>query len=124
MVEGRTEYCATHGHQLRREERNAAKVKTVKPIKKVSTKRAGQIVEYRKLREDYLALYPVCEEPGCESPSVEIHHQKGKENDLLLDTNYFLATCVDHHRYYTDNSKEAIEKGYSVLRTTKNNETV
>lgn len=109
--------CASCNHAMRKAERRAAMVKIVKPIKKVAPKRAAQNAEYTKLRKEYLALYPVCEVEECNTPSSEVHHQRGKEGDRLLDTNYFLAVCHEHHVYYTEHSKEAIEKGYSLKRT-------
>lgn len=101
----------------RKAERTQAKV--VKPIKKVSDKRAGQNAEYLKLRREYLTLYPMCEVEECQEKSCDIHHQRGREGERLLDTNYFMAVCRDHHIFYTEHSKEAIEKGISVSRNAK-----
>lgn len=109
--------CASCNHALRKAERQASKVTIVKPIKKVAPKRAVQNAEYAKLRREYLALYPVCEVEDCHNPSLEIHHQRGREGDRLLDTNYFLAVCREHHAHFTEHSKEAVEKGYSIKRT-------
>jgi hypothetical protein len=103
---------------LRKAERRAAMVNVVKPIKKVSTKRAGQNKEYLKLNREYLALYPVCEVVECNNWSSEIHHQKGRENELLLDTDYFMAVCKSCHKKITIDSAWAISQGYSVLRST------
>ncbi len=114
-----SDQCATCEAEDRKLSRNALKVKVVKPVKKVTAKRAGQLQEYAKLRKEYMALYPVCEVPECNERSVELHHQKGRENDMLLDTNYFFACCKRHHDEFTEHSKEAIENGYSVSRTAK-----
>lgn len=119
--EGLTPFCSSCNHANRKAERQAQKdaAKVKKPIKKVADKRAAQLREYAKLRKEYLSLYPVCEEEGCQAPSVDIHHQRGKENERLLDTNFFLATCREHHNFYTEKSKEAIEVGFSLPRNTK-----
>ncbi len=109
--------CASCNFAARKQER--AKPLIVKPVKKVSEKRAGQNAEYLKLRREYLALYPICECEDCEKRSQDIHHQMGKEGERLLDTNFFFAVCRDHHIYYTEHSKEAIEKGISVSRNAK-----
>lgn len=109
--------CASCNHAMRKAERQASKVKIVQPIRKVAPKRAAQNAEYTKLRKEYLALYPVCEDEECEEPSTEIHHQNGRWGGLLLDANYFMAVCRKHHTQYTEHSKEAIEKGYSIKRT-------
>jgi hypothetical protein len=84
----------------------------------VTAKRAQQNQEYLKLRAEYLTLYPVCEVEDCHLKATEIHHQRGRENDKLLDTNYFMAVCHKHHGEITEHSNEAKEKGYSVNRTT------
>lgn len=109
--------CASCNAAERKSERQAKKVNIAKPVAKVSDKRAGQMVEYYKLRKEYLALYPVCEVEDCHLKAVEIHHQRGREGERLLDTNFFMAICHAHHVEYTDKSKEAKEKGISVNRT-------
>lgn len=118
LVEGRTEGCASCNHAMRKAERQALKVQVVKPVAKVSDKRGGQMTEYYKLRKEYLALYPACEVEDCHLKAVEIHHQRGREGERLLDTNFFMAICHAHHVEYTAKSKEAKEKGISVNRTT------
>lgn len=110
--------CATCAHTQRRAERQASKVKVVAPVKKVSAKRASQNLQYAKLRKQYLEAYPACEVIDCNNKSSEIHHQKGRENDLLLDTNYFMAVCKSCHHRITTDSKWALDNGYSILRTT------
>lgn len=111
--------CASCGAARRKAERQAKKVTVAKPINKVSPKRAVQNAEFAKLKRQYLELYPVCEEEGCQCLSVDVHHQGGKEGERLLDVNFFIALCRDHHNYYTENSREAIEKGISVSRISK-----
>lgn len=120
-VEGRTEMCATHNYEQRKADKQSKKVQIVKPVSKVSPKRATQRAEYNKLRSEYLALYPICEVEACQERSTDLHHQRGCEGERLLDTNYFMAVCRAHHTYYTEHSKEAIEKGISVSRTGKTN---
>ena len=117
-IEGTTEFCASCNHARRKAEREAAKEKKRVPIRKVSPKRAEQNREYLKLRKEYLALYPVCEIEDCNLKAVDIHHQRGKEGARLLDTNFFFAVCRGHHTYFTEHSKEAIEKGVSLNRNT------
>lgn len=117
MVEGRTEYCATHGHLIRKQERESLKVKVVKPIRKVSVKRSSEEKEYQKLRKEYLEAYSVCEVVECHRKSVQIHHMQGRTNDLLCDVNNFLAVCDVCHQRITVDSKWAIENGYSILRS-------
>jgi len=91
--------------------------KALKPIKKVSPKRSSQNQQYAKLRKEYLEAYPVCEVPECHAKAKHIHHMAGRENEKLLDTNYFLAVCEPCHHRITVDSAWAIANGYSVLRS-------
>lgn len=120
QCEGNTLGCASCNHAARKAEKQAKKFSIAQPVKKITAKRAGQNQEYFKLRKEYLELYPVCEVPECNLKATEIHHQRGRENERLLDTNYFMAVCHKHHGEFHSNSKEAREKGYSVLRGLKN----
>ena len=119
IAEGRTDQCATHNAEDRKNERLAKKTQVVRQVQKVTAKRATQTQEYYKLRAEYLALYPVCEVEDCNLKAVDIHHQRGKENERLLDTNYFMAVCRKHHIEITEHSKKAIEDGNSVSRIAK-----
>ena len=111
--------CASCGAARRKSERQAKQVRVATPIKQVAPKRAGQLQEYAKLRKDYLSLYPICEVENCEAKSTELHHQAGREGERLLDSNYFMAVCAEHHRYYTEHSAIAIASGISKSRSTK-----
>lgn len=111
------ERCATCGAIHRKSERESMKVKVVRPVKKVTAKRANQNQQYAKLRREYLEHYPACEVIDCNNRSSEIHHQKGRENDLLLDTNYFMAVCKSCHHRITIDSQWAISEGYSIIRS-------
>lgn len=117
--EGRTDQCASCNSRDRKAERQMNRVKIVAPPNKVSPKRAGQVVEYIKLKREYLALYPVCEVPECHLRSVDVHHQGGKEGDRLTDVNYFMALCRPHHDEFTEHSNQAIKNGYSKSRNAK-----
>lgn len=117
--EGSTPHCASCNHSLRKAERESRRpVKLNARIKPVANKRAAQLREYSKLKDQYIAIHQICEVVLCNRQSVDIHHQKGRENDLLLDTNYFMAICREHHIHYTEHSKEAIEEGVSISRDT------
>lgn len=118
-TEGNTDLCASHNHERRKLERVAQKeVKPVK-IRKVSPKRSRELAQYEKLRKQYLAIHQVCEFIGCFKLATDIHHCRGRENELLLDVNYFKALCREHHARVHDHSKEAIEQGYSLPRNQK-----
>lgn len=90
----------------------------VAKIKQVSDKRAKELRLYSKLRKEFLSIHEVCEAKlkGCSYRATECHHMQGKENDLLNDTDKWLAICPSCHRLITDDSKMAIELGLSYAR--------
>lgn len=118
-VENRdTGLCSSCSRKSRKEEELAlAEPKKRKPIKKVAEKRAKQLTQYSRLKAQYIAIHQICEVPTCNKQAVDIHHQRSRTNENLLDTNYWMSICRQHHIYYTENSKEAIENGYSYIRT-------
>lgn len=117
IAEGNTDQCASHNAEDRKNDRYAKKVKVVRQIQKVTVKRAKQNQEYKILSSEYLAGHPCCEVDDCYLKSVEVHHKKGRANDLLTDETRFFAVCRKHHELITTNSKWAIDNGYSELRT-------
>lgn len=117
MVEGNTHYCASHNAFMRKEARNANKVKVVKPIRKVSKKMAKSLDVYNEKKAKYLEIFPICQAKGCSKPSTDLHHMAGRQGKKLTDETLFLALCRDHHEYYTEHSAEAIADGISLLRS-------
>ena len=107
--------CASCGAARRKAER--VKPKVVKPVKKVSEKRAGQNQVYARLRMEYLEAYPACEVVDCHNKSTQIHHMAGRENEKLTDTDKFLAVCGACHERITNDTQWAIANGYSYPRT-------
>lgn len=89
-----------------------------KAIKQVSTKRQKQLSEYSKERIKFLTVHQGCQAnlSGCTGLASEIHHQQGKENELLLDQDKWLAICRSCHSYITENSNWAICVGLSLRR--------
>lgn len=114
----RNGYCASCNHERRKEERNALKVKVVKPIRKVAPKRAAQMREYYKLEKEYLECHPCCEVPECHRKSTQVHHMAGRQNEDLLNVDLFFAVCGDHYERITRDSKWALDNGFLILRST------
>lgn len=88
-------------------------------IKPVSDKRSKQLKAYQVLRDEYMKSHTTCEAllPGCQvSVGLQLHHQKGKENELLLDTRYWKVLCDPCHKWVTEFSQEAIDMGISISR--------
>ena len=63
------------------------------PLKKVSDPRAKQIAVYRLKKKEFLMKHPICQFPNCNRPSAIIHHRKHRENERLLDEEFWMALC-------------------------------
>lgn len=77
------------------------------------------MIEYNKLRLEYLEAHPVCEVRTCNIWATDIHHTRGR-GKYLLDTKTWLAVCRHCHKKITDYSAWAIENGYSYKRNSSN----
>lgn len=75
-------------------------------MNRVSAKRAIQLKEYAKLRRRFLKQNPTCQVCG-KKPSRDIHHRKGRSNQLLNATEYWTAICRTCHDYLHLNPKQA-----------------
>lgn len=84
-------------------------------MRQVSKKRARQLREYAKKRKLFLEQNPYCK--VCGAPADQIHHKKGRENELLLNEDFWLPVDFKCHRKIEDNPQWAKEKGYSINRT-------
>lgn len=85
-----------------------------KPIRKVSKKTSKKLVEYSRLKKQFIVgkicpIYP-------ELKVVDVHHKCGRSGDLLLDTRFWLAVSRKGHIWIELHPKEAREKGYSLPR--------
>lgn len=89
-------------------------MKRQKPIRKVSKKRARQYQKYKVVRLQYLTDNPNCEKCGGEAH--EIHHKKGREEDLLCNPEFFMAVCRPCHDYIEDHPSESYKKGWMISR--------
>lgn len=84
--------CSTCNKARRDKENERPKV--VKPVKKVSEKKAKEIVEYSKLKKQYLEHKMACEMKfqGCSITSTDIHHTSLSENNFL-NTDTWVGCC-------------------------------
>lgn len=96
--------------------------KPKKKIKPVSDKRAGEINQYRKQRAEFLKKNPCCAIglpgcSGCDERFHNVHHTRGRENNLLLDEKYWINACIFcHDRIHTTDSKWAYDNGFLVSK--------
>ena len=89
-------------------------IRTSKPIRQVSKKKAKELAEYSKVKAEYFKLNPVCEYPSCQSTDVQLHHRAGRIGSLLTDIRYFCSLCHDHHQYVELQPIKAKELGLSI----------
>ncbi len=77
--------------------------------------------QYFILRESFLEKRPRCEAKldGCTYFVTEIHHKISRNGIRLIMEQYFLPTCHNCHEIITRDSKQAIEKGLSLPRGSK-----
>lgn len=106
--------CQSHYWQSRRKDSPKEVKIQQKPIRKVSHKRAKQVAIYLKVRLEKLNEQPDCE--VCGHPAIEIHHKKGKIEELLYDKSNLLSVCRLCHQRIELNPEWAIKNGYSVER--------
>lgn len=93
----------------------------IKPtIAPLSKKRVKHDRAYQRLRKIYLENHPTCKAQlgNCTGNSGEIHHQKGRIEQLLTDVRYFLPVCRNCHDWIEMNSAKAKELGLSISRLT------
>lgn len=113
---GTLSICATHRNEEVREQRRLSKPWYPKKVNKVSKRRASQLEQYKPKRDRFLAEHDRCEVAFCREKSVDVHHMRGREGELLLDARFWLAVCRKHHEKITKDSKWAIDNYYSISR--------
>lgn len=93
--------CASCNSSRRKEERRASMVKVIRPIKKVSTKRAKEQVEYGKLVAEQLREHPECQIKildVCTKIATTNHHA-AKRGKNYLNKETFMSACLECHQY-------------------------
>jgi hypothetical protein len=119
--EGRKRLCKGCAITYEATQGNSHKPTPKKSIASHSAKRAKQETEYNKRARIFKKEHPLCQIgiPGkCTHKTVDVHHEGGKENDLLLKEEWWRAACRPCHEWVTINTEAAIELGYSRPRTT------
>lgn len=99
-----------------------------KRINPISKKECQRKKKYRPIRDNYVAENPDCRmniTEGCTKenprPTVDVHHMKGKIEDLLFDTEFFCPGCRQCHDYAETHPTEAKILGISLNRVKLNN---
>jgi hypothetical protein len=79
------------------------------------TSREIQYEVYYKLIGPWKQKNPIC--AVCKKRKTQdVHHMKGKEGTLLIEVEFWLPVCRPCHTKINDDSKWAIEQGYSLKR--------
>ena len=92
------------------------KPKKSKKIKHRSDKRAAQERQYAIIRPIFLEG-KFCPITG--DAATQIHHKKGRIDELLTDVRFFLAVSDAGHKKIEANPEWAYEMGYSLSRLAK-----
>ena len=101
------------------------KPKKVYKIKQTSNKMAVRRQLYSIVRNEFLAKNTTCQcvdkeaSANCSYEATTVHHKKGREGDLLIASEHFMALCMPCHRWVEDNPAKAKELGYSLSRLAK-----
>ncbi len=86
------------------------------PLRRVSKKRAKELVIYRSLKKYILSQRPYCEMisqsgiPSCLNYATQIHHSHGR-GKLLNEVKFWWALCTECHAWIHDHAREARAKG-------------
>jgi hypothetical protein len=88
-----------------------------KPMKRVSTKRSRQNVQYSDVRRLFLEAFPLCMmcrklRHRAPRESTEVHHWRGRCGRLLCYTRFFVSSCGECHDWVHANGAEAREMGF------------
>lgn len=106
--------CASCGLEKRKSERYERKIKVVKPVKKVTDKRADELKLYPKLKRQFLDHKMICEFrfEGCTITSTQPHHTSLSAKNFL-NTKTWIACCLSCHKKCESlPAEERREKGY------------
>ena len=105
-------------------------MKSRKPIRRVSTKRAKELAQYRKIKARLFKLNPSCQ--ACLNvfpadnirPATDIHHTHGKVGKLLCYEPLFKLVCRSCHRWITNHTEMARELGLVCEKGQWNNQSL
>lgn len=71
-------------------------LKRRKRLRPVSSRRAVQLREYNRLKEDWIRAHPVCEICRAQ-PTAQVHHRAGRIGNRLNSTEDWLGVCAECH---------------------------
>jgi hypothetical protein len=88
-------------------------VKRKAGVRQVSDKTRSRRDEYNREVKKWKALPEnlICEFTGCQSPTRDNHHSRGKVGHLLMDKRFWRHLCREHHNWVGENMAEARTMG-------------
>jgi len=134
MVEGRTDFCAHHNREFRRQaenerkeaEKRAAKLNAPKPkqtaIRKVSEKQGDRLQIYNTRVKEWKVENPKCKaniNEFCTKETEDNHHMRGKISEMLFNEEFWLPVCRSCHNYIGQHPLDALKRGLSFSRLAK-----
>jgi hypothetical protein len=95
------------------------KLKSFKPIPKVSAKRKIDNLKYSALRIEFLGKKEnqICFIDGCNKKSTTIEHRAGRIGSNFLDTTTWAGCCLEHNLELENNPE--LSKQYQLSRIHK-----
>lgn len=99
-------------------ERKPIERKRTNPIRVISKKRATQMAEYRRLRDEFMKSNPICQARisiVCTHIATDLHHKAPRAFNLC-NVNIFMAVCRNCHNHIHSNSDWAYENGFLLTK--------
>lgn len=116
IIDGTSMYCKRHNNKFMKPKKTYIHKKR-KRIRPISKKRSLQNDLYKKIKDSWIKINNKCN--VCKHPATDVHHKKGRAGDLLLDSTLWIPVCRQCHIKITNESKWALDKGLSILRSKK-----
>lgn len=80
------------------------------PLKPVSDRSSFRRLQYKILRDNYMAEHQRCEFRQCRKASEDLHHKAGRTGENMF--RHFMAVCRYHHAWIHSHTREARQLGY------------
>lgn len=116
--QGKDKYCQVCWYKIKPPKAVVVKSRP----KPVSAKRKIQQKEYSPARVAFLTENEFCKArlPVCTMWATEVHHMKGRIEELYLDTKFWLPVCRSCHDWIENHPNDAHDLGLSLYRLEEN----
>lgn len=113
-------FCCIKCNILYKKEKDKKKDKSPTPIPKFSNKRSKQEAAYNvackvfKMKAENKYCPVMSKLKGTTVLTTDVHHINGRENEMLLDQEFWLAVSREGHSYIHANTDIAREEGWLI----------